>query len=118
LAISPNGAQAYAVDEGSRSTFVVDTASNTLIGSIPTWGGGTPNSIAVAPDQPPRAALSVSGRGMLATLKGNASTDSDGRIATYSWDFGDGSGAKTSAPTVRHAFVDPGEYTEKLTLTD
>jgi YVTN family beta-propeller protein len=118
LAISPNGAQAYAVAEGSRNTRVVDTSSNTQVAAIPTAGGGTPNSIAVAPDQPPRARFSAAGRGMLTIFNAGASSDPDGRVAGYSWDFGDGSSARTTTASVRHAYADAGEYRASVTLTD
>jgi YVTN family beta-propeller protein len=118
LAVSPNGAQAYAVAEGSRNTRVIDTSTNTQVAAIPTDGGGTPEAVAVVPDQPPRARFSAAGKGKLATFNAGASSDSDGTIASYSWDFGDGSSARTTTPTVRHAYVDAGEYRASVTLTD
>jgi PKD repeat protein len=47
----------------------------------------------------------------------DGSTDSDGTIASYSWDFGDGSALATSAnPT--HTYSAGGTYNVKLTVTD
>lgn len=45
-----------------------------------------------------------------------ASTDADGRVAAYAWDFGDGSTAATSRAT--HAYPEAGSYLVKLTVTD
>jgi PKD repeat protein len=44
------------------------------------------------------------------------STDSDGRLVTYEWDFGDG--ASATGPVVRHAYASPATYTARLTVRD
>jgi dipeptidyl aminopeptidase/acylaminoacyl peptidase len=52
----------------------------------------------------------------IATFDGSGSTDSDGTLETYAWDFGDtsiGSGMTTS-----HAYTVAGTYTVTLTVTD
>ena len=45
------------------------------------------------------------------------SNDPDGSIASYSWNFGDGSAASTSA-SPSHVYQNPGNYTAVLTVTD
>jgi PKD repeat protein len=47
---------------------------------------------------------------------GSKSSDSDGRIVNYSWDFGDGSRGEGSL--AKHAFLTAGEYVVRLTVTD
>ncbi|MEO1272959.1 MAG: PKD domain-containing protein, partial [Myxococcota bacterium] len=48
---------------------------------------------------------------------GTLSEDLDGSIVSWSWDFGDGSPVSTDAsPT--HSYLDPGQYTVTLTVTD
>lgn len=47
---------------------------------------------------------------------GSGSLDPDGTIATYGWDFGDGSSGSGINPT--HTYADPGTYTVSLTVTD
>ena len=47
---------------------------------------------------------------------GLASSDADGSIARYDWDFGDG--ASGSGATTRHTYVSVGTYTVTLTVTD
>ena len=48
---------------------------------------------------------------------GSGSTDSDGIISTYAWDFGDGSaGSNLQNPT--HTYIAAGNYTAILTVTD
>lgn len=44
------------------------------------------------------------------------SYDPDGLIVNYFWDFGDGT--NTTGQTVNHAFVEEGNYTVTLTITD
>jgi PKD repeat protein len=50
------------------------------------------------------------------TFDASLSTDSDGRIASYAWNFGDGS--QGSGVLVKHAFATAGSYTVTLTVTD
>ncbi|WP_202333420.1 PKD domain-containing protein [Mesorhizobium sp. L-8-3] len=50
------------------------------------------------------------------TLDGRRSTDPDGRIARYHWDFRDG--ATAEGDVVTHAFAKPGRYTVELTVAD
>ena len=54
--------------------------------------------------------------GMEAAFDGSRSTDTDGSIAKYEWDFGDGGKAQGAA--VKHAFAQAGSYAVKLTVTD
>ncbi len=46
----------------------------------------------------------------------SGSSDADGAIVSYQWDFGDGSGA--SGMIVRHRFADSGRYPVTVTVTD
>ena len=46
----------------------------------------------------------------------DTSTDQDGTIASWQWDFGDGKTTVTKSPT--HRFSDNGKYNVKLTVTD
>lgn len=69
---------------------------------------------------PPVARLSVApltGTAPLeVTLDGTASTDREGPITAYDWEFGDG--AVASGDVVRHVYEAPGAYTVRLTVTD
>ena len=48
---------------------------------------------------------------------GSGSSDSDGSITSYAWDFGDNNGASTTAdPSYR--YTSPGTYVATLTVTD
>jgi LysM repeat protein len=53
----------------------------------------------------------------IVTFDGSASTDADGTIESYEWDFGDGSERGTGA-TVTHGYTSAGSYVVTLTVTD
>ena len=72
----------------------------------------------------PTAAFSVSPEeaptGELITFDASASTDPDGKITRYEWDF-DGDGvfdASVVLPKLAHSFADDGTYTVRLRVTD
>ena len=54
--------------------------------------------------------------GQLVTFDGSPSFDPDGFITFYSWNFGDGSSG--SGQLTSHSFLNPGNYTVSLTVTD
>jgi|GEM_PF-3251159 len=49
-------------------------------------------------------------------FSGSNSSDSDGTIVSYAWDFGDGS--MDSGVNASHSFTEAGSYTVSLTVTD
>ena len=68
------------------------------------------------PDQPPTAQATATCSGLTCSFDGTQSSDPDGTVASYSWDFGDGSTG--SGPTPTHGYAAPGTYTYTLTVTD
>lgn len=72
---------------------------------------------AEAPNVPPQAAFSLDTAGLTVTADGSASADPDGRIAGYSWNWGDGSPASTTVNPA-HSYRAAGTYTVTLTVTD
>lgn len=54
--------------------------------------------------------------GSSVSVDGSASSDPDGTVASYSWDFGDG--AVGEGVTAEHEFGSAGTYTVTLTVTD
>ncbi len=53
---------------------------------------------------------------LVASFDGSASTDSDGTIASYIWNFGDGSTA--SGPKASHTYTTKATFNATLTVTD
>lgn len=77
-------------------------------------GGGTTNTPPVARvDATPESGAAP----LQVSLDGSASSDSDGSIQSFRWDFGDGSGEATGQ-TVDHTFGAVGTYQVRLTVTD
>ena len=54
--------------------------------------------------------------GVTIQFDGTGSSDVDGTITTYQWNFGDGQAGSGAAPT--HAYTTAGDYTVTLTVTD
>jgi PKD domain/FG-GAP-like repeat len=71
---------------------------------------GTPPT-AVAGANPTSVAI-----GQTVTFSSTGSTDPDGTITSFAWDFGDGSSATTATAT--HAYATAGTFQAKLTVTD
>lgn len=64
------------------------------------------------------SALPTSGDAPLtSSFNGTGSSDQDGSIAGYDWNYGDGT-ANGSSSTVSHVYNTPGTYTATLTVTD
>lgn len=74
----------------------------------------------IIPNVPPTATIianPLSGNSPLqVNFSGIDSTDHDGTIVSYSWDFGDGSA--TGGSVVSHQFISGGTYTVTLTVID
>jgi len=135
----PTPITSYQFDFGDGSPIVVQSASSPV--ATHTYGAaGTYTvrvtvvnsasltatasaSIAVVPENPPVARLSVtqvSSPAFTVSANGSASTDNDPTpIASYRFTFGDGSPALTSASaTVQHTYAGQGTYTVTLIATD
>jgi PKD repeat protein len=69
-----------------------------------------------SPNVPPTAAFTSSCTNGVCTFDASASGDSDGFIASYAWDFGDGAADTGVKPT--HTYASSGSRTVTLTVTD
>jgi len=68
------------------------------------------------PNNAPVAAFTSSSNKLVAAVDASTSTDTDGTIAGYAWDFGD---AQTgTGKTGNHTYASAGTYQVKLTVTD
>ncbi len=68
------------------------------------------------PNQAPVAEFSAPMTDLTVAADGSASTDPDGTISSYNWDFGDG--ASDTGATATHTYAAAGTYSVTLTVTD
>jgi PKD repeat protein len=71
---------------------------------------------AVSQNAAPQARLAFSCAALSCSFDGTGSSDADGTLVGYSWDFGDG--ASDSGASAGHTYAAPGTYTVTLTVTD
>ncbi len=71
---------------------------------------------AAPPNTAPTAAFTSTQSGLVASLDGRTSFDPDGTIASWTWDFGDGT--TDTGATPQHTYAQPGTYDVTLTVTD
>jgi len=120
-----NSAAALSSTNAETTTLHPDVAGQYAISLV--VNNGTEDSAAdtvlvdVAENLAPEASASatpVSGVAPLdVSFDGSASLDPERAPLSYSWDFGDGAPADTSAST-NHTYTVPGKYTAVLTVTD
>lgn len=77
-------------------------------------------TVRVADNQPPSASFTAStlepAIGASVSFDASASSDPEGEMLSYAWDFGDGT--KGTGVTATHAYSVAGKYQVKLTVTD
>ena len=87
-----------------------DGATNTSISSVTvSMSSGGVNSA-------PTASFTNNCTELVCSFNGSASSDSDGNIASYAWDFGDGSSSTETSPA--NTYAADGTYSVSLTVTD
>ena len=99
----------------SETTKDIVTSSNSANDHLlfALWGATPILPINIAP----AASFTYScAAGQTCTFDGTGSTDADGTVAAYHWNFGDGFSA--SGPAVQHTFNLIGNYTVSLTVSD
>ncbi|HEX9366624.1 MAG TPA: PKD domain-containing protein, partial [Vicinamibacterales bacterium] len=122
----PDGTIAsYAWNFGDATTGSGATASRTFAPGGPytvtltvTDNGGATSQTAhvVTVNAPPVASFTSACSGLTCSFNASGSSDPDGTIASYAWNFGDA--ATGSGATVSHTFATGGTYTVTLTVTD
>lgn len=97
------------------------TATTLSAGFARASGGTFTDAFTIGPggpaqNLPPTASFTASCTQLDCVVDATASSDPDGTIATYAWDFGDG--ATGSGATTNHPYATAGSYTVTLTVTD
>ncbi len=78
--------------------------------------GSTSAEVVVVANVAPTAAFSTNLDFLSASFDGSGSSDVDGSVVSWAWDFGDG--ATGSGATTQHAYALAGTYLVTLTVTD
>ena len=100
---------------GDLTTGYSDYAS---IGQYQITGSYPKSSTVMTPPTAIISALPITGDAPLTTsLNGSNSSDQDGTIVGYDWNYGDGS-ANGNTAAASHVYSTPGTYTATLTVTD
>jgi len=126
VSLDPTGSYLYASNLSSSNVSAYDvdqsTGALTSLAGSPFTGFSGPNilSTAITPDQPPTASLTADGQqaGQDSSFDASASTDPDGTVEQFDWDFGDGTTLTDGGATPTHTYAAGGEYTVRLTVTD
>ena len=106
----------------SGSVGFAPVGPTTIVLALPQFVAASTQVVALVEvtNQPPVANAGADQTGVAnvsLTFNGSASSDPDGSIVSYQWNFGDGSPTAIGA-TVNHAYSTAGTYTATLTVTD
>ncbi|MEM8898696.1 MAG: PKD domain-containing protein [Bacteroidota bacterium] len=119
----------YSLSEGAHTLYITYREDGALLdkifitkdGTLPTGTGGAATNCSVPANINPVASFTAdpsSGEApQTITLDASNSSDADGTIVKYKWDFGDGD-SDSSGAVVEHLFFLGQEYTTTLTVTD
>lgn len=123
------GAEGYAgywriggdVTWGSTSPYFAGTLDEVAVYSHPLTASTVASHYALGAsatpaNTAPAAAFTDTEAGLVLSVDGSTSTDADGTIVSYAWDFGDG--ATATGKTASHSYAAAGTYPVSLTVTD
>ena len=103
LAFAPNGTEVWLVEGGSVQKY--DVFSQALLETVPVPYSLT--NLAITPDQAPTARFTETTNGVVVSFDASASSSPYGTIASYTWNFGDGTPRQTvTVPQVSDTYVD------------
>ncbi len=117
----PSGWGSSSDPSAPTGSTIIRTVSTTDTDSFSDWStaGANGNPQTQPANTPPVAVANgpYSGNtGFAITFSSAGSSDSDGTITSYSWNFGDGNTSTSANPS--HTYVQAGSYTAELTVTD
>ncbi|MBW6499070.1 MAG: S8 family serine peptidase [Bacteroidales bacterium] len=92
------------------------TTNNHLLYTLGFDGSGGGEDPPPAENVAPTASFTYTTNDLTASFNASGSSDSDGTIVSYAWNFGDGSTG--SGVTVSHTYANAGTFNVSLTVTD
>ncbi len=107
---------AHVYATAGTKTITLTVTDNNVIGGA---GVGTASKsvVVTAPNQLPTAAFTTTVNNLSVTVNGSTSSDPDGTIASYAWNFGDGATATGATPPA-HTYASAGTRSISLVVTD
>jgi len=88
------------------------------IQAVLAWFDVTIDSASASTNNAPTASFISACTGLSCNFDGTGSSDTDGTVQNYVWNFGDGNTASGAGVTVSHSYATGGSYTVTLTVTD
>ena len=110
-AIPPTTSRTYAASGPYTVTLIVTDNGNAASQTVHVV---TVNGV----NAPPVASFTSACSGLTCIFNASASSDPDGTILTYAWDFGDAGTLTIGSPMAGHTYAVGGAYTVTLTVTD
>ena len=104
----PEDTIATIVAESGGETFYEQGAENTMKSAYYTT--------LTLDNHPPVPAATISKNGLEVSADARPSSDEDGPLSAYTWDFGDGTSGQGA--TAQHSYAAPGTYNVTLTVAD
>lgn len=130
-AVTPDGRHFFAIRTNGANNFeslaVGADGSLSEVSGSPFADGATISPsvipygvVATPPDQGPLAAVAAvaAAPGSATTFDASRSSDPDGSVARYDWDFGDGTSLRGGGSAPQHTYAKAGVYTASVTVAD
>jgi hypothetical protein len=112
-----NGAAAvYTVDSDSELHATVPSSATTGLISVTTPSGTGRSGDVFMVTAPPTARFAFSCSALMCSFDANGSSDTDGTIQSYTWNFGDGT--SSSGIITAHSYAQSAAYLVTLMVTD
>ena len=118
----PDPSQISIFEQGAASPVDLETGPGGDLFYVDFDGGAIHRIKYLNSNNPPTAVATASPTSgpvpLTVNFDGSGSSDPDGSISFYSWNFGDGVAQMTSSPTIKHNYTKGGLYSVSLVVYD